>query len=444
MSVTKLRVNQVTQLTGLNVSNTPAGGISATTVQAAINELDTEKLNLSGGTLSGSLTLPGLTTTASTSGGTVSQTISNTSNTSSSYSAQFIQVAGTTADDPYTQWSISGTRFYAMGIDNSDSDKVKLTTNTSACTPSSGTTLITVDSSGNQIVAGDLAVNGGDITTSQTTAGVFDTTATTVNAFRASTTLNMGYTGTSASTTNIATGAVATATTKTINIGSGGGAGDTLINIGSTQGNSLTYTYGTCIVGNNGTGYVPTAQSLAGLGIVWNKSGGASSGATYFQNYKQLGSGGFYFELYDTANISPSLAATPLIIDGSGNALFSKKLSSNNALSGIGYSTGAGGTVTQSTSKSTGVTINKVCGKITMSNESLAGSGVVSFTMTNSAIGANDTILITHISGGSAGAYTITPQSAAGSAVIAIRNVSFSSLGEAIVLQFSCVKSVIS
>lgn len=45
--------------TATNITNTPAGGISAITVQAAINELDTEKLSLSGGTMSGTLNMNG-------------------------------------------------------------------------------------------------------------------------------------------------------------------------------------------------------------------------------------------------------------------------------------------------------------------------------------------------------------------------------------------------
>lgn len=45
---------------GTAIGNTPAGGIAATTVQAAINELDTEKANLAvGGVLSGTLPNPG-------------------------------------------------------------------------------------------------------------------------------------------------------------------------------------------------------------------------------------------------------------------------------------------------------------------------------------------------------------------------------------------------
>ena len=54
------------------------------------------------------------------------------------------------------------------------------------------TTQLTIDSSGNVTVTGDLAVNGGDITTTQTTASVFNTNATTVNAFGAATTVSIG------------------------------------------------------------------------------------------------------------------------------------------------------------------------------------------------------------------------------------------------------------
>ena len=44
------------------VTNTAAGNIAGTTVQTALNELDTEKLALAGGTMTGALTLSGVTT----------------------------------------------------------------------------------------------------------------------------------------------------------------------------------------------------------------------------------------------------------------------------------------------------------------------------------------------------------------------------------------------
>ena len=60
----------------------------------------------------------------------------------------------------------------------------------------SGNTTIagTLGVSGNTTLTGDLAVNGGDITTSATTATVFNTTATTVNAFQAATAVSIGAT----------------------------------------------------------------------------------------------------------------------------------------------------------------------------------------------------------------------------------------------------------
>ena len=109
-------------------------------------------------------------------------------------------------------------------------------------------------------------------------------------------------------------------------------------------------------------------------------------------------------------------------------------------MSGIGYTAGAGGTVTQATSKSTGVTLNKATGQITMNGAALAAATIVSFTLTNSCIEATDLLLLNHISGGTAGAYTLNAQCAAGSASIAVRNATAGSLSEAIVLAYALIK----
>jgi hypothetical protein len=83
-------------------------------------------------------------------------------------------------------------------------------------------------------------------------------------------------------------------------------------------------------------------------------------------------------------------AANSLITEGA--------FRSNNATSGIGYATGAGGTVTQVTSRTTGVTLNKITGAITL--VSAAGSVAwQSFTVTNSAVAATDTIICNQVSG---------------------------------------------
>jgi hypothetical protein len=86
-------------------------------------------------------------------------------------------------------------------------------------------------------MTGDLAVNGGDITTSSATATLFNSGATTLSIGGAATTFTLGYASTAASTLNISTGAVAASTTKTINIGTGGAASSTTnINLGPTSG----------------------------------------------------------------------------------------------------------------------------------------------------------------------------------------------------------------
>lgn len=108
----------------------------------------------------------------------------------------------------------------------------------------------------------------------------------------------------------------------------------------------------------------------------------------------------------------------------------------------FGYGTGAGGTVTQATSKATGVTLNRPTGQITMNNAALNADTTVSFTLTNSQIAATDLVLVQHVSGGTLGSYTCTATAAAGSATVYVRNVTAGNLSEAIVLQFAVVKAV--
>lgn len=61
---------------------------------------------------------------------------------------------------------------------------------------------------------------------------------------------------------------------------------------------------------------------------------------------------------------------------------------------GIGYAVGAGGTVTQLTSKSTGVTINTLCGQIVMHSASLAGGASVGFTVSNTQVTSTDVVVV--------------------------------------------------
>ena len=109
----------------------------------------------------------------------------------------------------------------------------------------------------------------------------------------------------------------------------------------------------------------------------------------------------------------------------------------------FGYTADAQGTVTQATSKSTAVTLNKSAGQITMNSAALASVTNVTFTLNNSFISEND-ILILNVSGGAtSGAYNCWVSGlSAGSASITVRNISGGSLSEAVVINFALIHCV--
>jgi hypothetical protein len=107
----------------------------------------------------------------------------------------------------------------------------------------------------------------------------------------------------------------------------------------------------------------------------------------------------------------------------------------------IGYTAAGQGAVTQATSKSTGVTLNKSMGQVTMNGAALAGNTAVSFTLTNSLLSAKDVIIVCISGGATATAYSVYVSSmAAGSAVITLRNLTAStSYSEAVVVNFAII-----
>ena len=100
-----------------------------------------------------------------------------------------------------------------------------------------------------------------------------------------------------------------------------------------------------------------------------------------------------------------------------------------------------GGTVTQATNKSTGVTLNTESGQITMNNAALADAAEVSFTVTNSKISATDVVVACHGSAGTAGSYLVNANTiASGSFGVTVSNVSAGNLSQAIVINFVALK----
>jgi len=136
-----------------------------------------------------------------------------------------------------------------------------------------------------------------------------------------------------------------------------------------------------------------------------------------------------------TADVSGTL---PLANGGTNSTVGALRSPS---VTGIGYATGAGGTVTQATSKSTGVTLDTASGDITMNAAALNSATTVSFTLTNSSIAATDVLILNHASGGTAGSYLLNAQCGAGSASINVRNITGGSLSQAIVIRFVLIKA---
>jgi hypothetical protein len=132
------------------------------------------------------------------------------------------------------------------------------------------------------------------------------------------------------------------------------------------------------------------------------------------------------------ANTKPiGVAYTDQDIIGADNILSSGSL---------GYTADAQGTVTQATSKSTAVTLNKSAGQITMNNAALASVTNVTFTLNNSLISVNDIVILNVAAGATAGAYNCWVSGlSTGSVSITLRNISGGSLSEAVVINFSLI-----
>ena len=107
---------------------------------------------------------------------------------------------------------------------------------------------------------------------------------------------------------------------------------------------------------------------------------------------------------------SPTMV-TPVIGAATGTSLAVAGAVTSSGTAGVGYATGAGGAVTQITSRTTGVTLDKISGAITMF--SAAGSITpASFTVTNTTVAATDVVILSQKSGTDLYALLVTAVSA--------------------------------
>lgn len=121
-------------------------------------------------------------------------------------------------------------------------------------------------------------------------------------------------------------------------------------------------------------------------------------------------------------------------LDTSGNLLITSS-------GGLGYGTGSGGAVTQLTSRTTGVTLNKPAGSITLFNAPNSTT-FRSFTVTNSTVAATDVILLSQRSGTNIH-QLIVSNVAAGSFEISHATTT-GTTSEAPVINFAVIKAVTS
>lgn len=143
--------------------------------------------------------------------------------------------------------------------------------------------------------------------------------------------------------------------------------------------------------------------------------------------------------------VNAGFSGSPLVFDRSGvGDLLVSSIGAILAINtgGLGYGAGSGGTVTQATSKATGVTLNKPTGKITMNPASLAAGASAEFTVTNSILTFNDTVSINQSTFAiNTSAYTVEVTATnTGAFAVRLTNITAGALADAVVLTYTITK----
>ena len=165
--------------------------------------------------------------------------------------------------------------------------------------------------------------------------------------------------------------------------------------------NALLFTNSTLVAPVLGTPASGTLTNCTGLPVATGVSGLGTGIATFLATptsanlrtalTDETGTGSAVFA--DT----PTLV-TPVIGAATGTSLTATGVIASTGTAGVGYATGAGGAVTQGTSRTTGVTLDKTSGAITLF--SAAGTtSATTFTVTNSTVAATDVVILNQKSG---------------------------------------------
>jgi len=165
--------------------------------------------------------------------------------------------------------------------------------------------------------------------------------------------------------------------------------------------NALLFTNSTLVTPVLGTPASGTLTNCTGLPVATGVSGLGSNVATFLTTPSSANLAAALTDETGTgANVfanTPTLV-TPIIGAATGTSLTASGVIASTGTAGVGYATGAGGAVTQLTSRTTGVTLNKTAGAITLF--SAAGTTVAAtFTVTNSTVAATDVVILNQKSG---------------------------------------------
>ena len=120
-------------------------------------------------------------------------------------------------------------------------------------------------------------------------------------------------------------------------------------------------------------------------------------------------------------------------------------LTSASPSAGVGYTTGAGGAVTQITSRATGVTLSKITGQITTDTTSLAAEASAKFTVTNTLVAATDVVVVSFSNAVGLNTDVIVTDVAAGSFELTVVNgnvAAGTAETGAILINFAVIKAV--
>lgn len=282
-----------------------------------------------------------------------------------------------------------------------------------------------------------IAGTAGQITASASTGAVtlsLPSTITQATTFSGITTVSNATASTNSTTgALVVSGGLGVATNAFFGAGITAASG---IGVGGNSGSGLNSSFGGTITTTSTSSQgIQQVASTTEVGLSLKNTGTGGLDYTTYSTGNGSGFGNGLWILRDATN-----GASRIIVSTTA-AKFLNGLQSTGATEGVGYATGAGGAVTQITSRTTGVTLNKVTGAITL--VSAAGStSWQTFTVTNSAVAATDVVIVSQKSGTDLYEIHVTAV-AAGSF-----NVSFKTTGgtttEQPVFNFAVIKGVTS